>query len=661
MDYRSAKIYKSETEALEAREGSGYPSRWWLEEDCDKRCQGVIDMAKSLEQNSGERHQANLRHARLYENIELDSLGSSDFAVSVVMQAIRGRGLVRQNVVAACQDTLGAKIAKNKPRPSFLTSGGSWDKQQKARRLDKFARGMFYEMDIYEKSKEVFNDACTFGDGFLHFYQDEATGRLDCERVLPDELFVDDLDAFYGKPRTLLRRKYVQREVLCAMFPDKAGDLYAADNTTGAGVNRKNLTPIVEVWEAWHLPSSKKAKDGMHCISVDGVELLCEPWKLDCFPFVKFQYKKRTVGFWGKGVAETLTGIQLELNRTIMSVSEQLRRKGRGRIFLQHGSKVNPAQMTNGIADIVFYTGTPPVVDSSSAVSQDEMMHIERLYRMAFQEVGISELSVSAKKPSGLDAAVALREYSDIESERFSLVHQAWETFFMDCIKLCLKLIRYQVGNKGYLVKLPSKRYVIEMDWSEIAMEEDDYIIQIFPVSSLPQTPAARYQKVKEMMADGFIDKATAQRLLDYPDLESEQNLANAALDDADATISAILDEATPRVMPLEPFQNLELIVQRANAAYLFARHHDCPEDRLDMVRQLIEQATAKMQEIAMATAPMPMAGPPGSPASGPVPPGPAGMPGQGPATPLAPRIGGDLTINAAPPVAPAVPPTVAG
>lgn len=656
-DYRDAKNYASSSDA--ARSKSIYKllaPRWWKEEDPEERVNGLIDMANGLEANSAERQQANLRHARLFENVELDTLTGADYASALIRQALHGAGVVRLNVIAACIDTLGAKVAKNKPRPNFLTSGASWKMQRKARNLDKFMRGLFYETQVHQKSKEVFNDACVFGTGFLYVYQSDDK-RIDCERVMPGEVFVDDSDAMYGKPRTMMRKKRVQREVLMAMFPECEDAIYEADSSDDEdhGISKEARTPSIDVWEAWHLPSKKGAGDGKHCIAIDGKELLCEEWKLDCFPFVQLSFKKRVLGFWGKGVAESLVGIQVELNRLILSISEQLRRKGKGRVFVQFGSKVNPNHLTNAIGDIVYYTGNPPQVDNQNAVSQEEFAQIDRLYQKAFQEVGLSELSVAAKKPSGLDAAVALREYSDIESERFALVHQAWEQFFLDYASLCLGLISKQYGWKGYEIRMPSKRFVISVDWKDINLDEDSYLMQMFPTSSLPQYPAARYQKVKEMRQDGFISDAVAKRLLEFPDIEAEMNLGNAAIDDADAVISAIMDEPTPKLLPVEPYEDLQLIIERATAAYLFARHfEDIEPERLDMLRVLIDTAAA------MLIPPQP-AGMPGMPAD--MPGMPTDMPGMPPAGgPPMPNMAnvGNVNIEASPPVAPAAPPVVA-
>lgn len=662
MDYTQAKHYKSQKEAekalsdgkLEIRDSS----MWWspkFKDDEAGRLANAIDYAQRLKAQGVDREQANIRHARLYENVEVNSLTTPDYATNIVRQAVLGSGIMSLNVVQACVDTLAAKISKNKPRPDFQTTGASWKTQMKARKLNRWVQGFFYEVQAFENMKPVFVDAEVFGTGFLHIFPTEDN-RLDVERVMTGEMFVDDGDALTGRPRQLWRRKLVQRELLAGQFPEYVDEIDTASRTlTKEGSNGQMSELMVEVWEGWHLPSSKKAGDGLHVIVISGCMLQCEEWKVPYFPFVILRSKPRVVGFHGKGTAESLTGIQLELNRLMRSVSEQLRRKGKGRIFIERGSKVVPAHMTNGVADLVYYTGTQPHVDNSNVVSQEEFAQIDRLYARAFQEVGVSELSAAAKKPSGLDAGVALREFNDIESERFALKHQAWDNAFMDLVRVSIALIKTQYPEKlgsGYKVRLPSRRRAIEIDWKEVDLDEESYVMQMFPTSSLPQTPAARKQFVKELEADGMVSKTVAKRLLGFPDIEAEMDLGNAALDDVDATISAILDEPKPKLMPPEPYQNLELLLERTMANYLFVRHfEDIEPERLEMLRTLADM-TSKMLEPPPAP---PMPGPGAMPAGAPMPPAGPAMP---PPAPI-----GNVNISGPEvnmPVAPAVPPLVA-
>lgn len=242
--------------------------------------------------------------------------------------------------------------------------------------------------------------------------------------------------------------------------------------------------------------------------------------------------------------------------------------------------------------------------------------------KQAFQDIGVSQLSAAMQKPSGLDAQVAIREFTDIESERFSILSQSWDQNFLDISEIAIALISEDDGA-GYKVRLPNKRYIVDIDWKDIDLERDDFIMQMFPVSSLPAHPGEKYQKVKELMADGMIDTAEGRRLLDYPDLEDSENLANAAWEDAHCVIGYIVDDATPHFEPPDQYQNLEYLTTLAQATLLYAKHHKCEEKRLNMLRQMIDACSAMKlaAQAAAATPPMPASA--GGPAS-PMAPGPA-------------------------------------
>lgn len=637
-DYRDEKKYPGGRPDPKNQRRFDIPERWWEiapEKGEDPGVTGarvaslVCDAGTSLRTNSENRHQANIQHARLYENCDIDSLSGRDFADSLARQALAGAGMMSINVGATCVDTLAAKVTKNRPRPSFQCDGAAWTEQIKARNLDKWCRGYFYETKVYQEANQVFIDGCEFGTGFLQVFPKGKLKKLACERVLSDEMYVDDLDGYAGRPSQLLRHKLVQRDVLLRQWPHCEEEIRTcAKQSTldiSASGDPKLSDNMIDVWEAWHLPSVDKANDGRHVICINNCTLFDEKWKICKFPFVTYRFKKRTTGFWGKGVIETVQPIQVELNRTVRSISLQLKRKGKGRLYVPIGSKVNPNNLTNADGgDIVQYAGEKPSLEVVNAIAPEEFNYALQLRAQALQEVGLSEMATEAKKPAGLDAAVAIREMSDVESERFAKQHQAWDQFFLDYAELSIDLITEQYGWQAYEVLVPGRRDLLKVDWAKIDLKRDSYIMQMFPVSSLPQLPGARYAKVKEMMADGFIEKPVAQRLLEFPDIEAESNLGNAMIDDADATISHILDDDEPKLMQLEPYQNLDLIIQRANASYLYARHRGCPENRLRLLRQLIDSATATKALMLAPPVPPPM---PGVPSAGAPPPMPGGDP----------------------------------
>lgn len=636
-DYRTA--VESDPDKDDARpRGKAIPldqAGYWWRADKSKAHDAVNAAVTALRSDQRYRTAENLRHVRMYGNF--DSMGFGLREVTRSSTPTSHVNKIAWNVVAGCSDTLTAKIAKNKPRPLFQTEGGQWSLQRKAKLLDKFVQGVSYEMGLPQINQQCFLDACVVGTGSKKFYIDPATGRICCERVLVEELLVDDSDGYYGKPRQLFQTKAVAREIALDRFAyvdgkkspeagQRAAAILAARPAEMIRGKLRDFGDMIPVHEAWHLPSSDASDDGRHVICIEGLTLLDEPWEQQYFPFTFLRIFPRLIGFWGQGVAERLMGIQLEINRLLRSVSEQLQRKGRGRIFLPIGSKVVASHMTNGIGDIVYFSGQqPPIVDASNAVAPEEFQQLMRLRESAYEEVGVSEMNATAQKPAGLDSQPSLREYNDINTERFALIGQAYEQVCgVDDARIIVDMTREWVEEhkgRGYSVQVPGKRFIDKIDWSEAGLDNEKFYVKTYPVSSLPNTPAAKRQEVQELLDQGFIsDKAEALRLMDMPDLENMRSLATAALDDVDGSIDNILDEKVTESKGYrspEKTQNLQLIISRGTAAYLYARRDGCPEGPLALLMTFIDQAAAliaqaKQEEMAAQAAAMPPPGPPG-------------------------------------------------
>jgi len=58
-----------------------------------------------------------------------------------------------------------------------------------------------------------------------------------------------------------------------------------------------------------------------------------------------------------------------------------------------------------------------------------------------------------------------------------------------------------------------------QIDWSEIDLKEEEYVMQCFPASALPDQPGARIESIRDLMQMGMIQPDEAQDLLDYPRL----------------------------------------------------------------------------------------------------------------------------------------------
>lgn len=583
---------------------------WWDKDRADM-ASSVFAVVNSIEQQQSYRYTQNLKYARLYSNYEMLGLGAGKYAVPSSDTFIKNR--VTLNVIKSSIDTLSSKIAKNKPKITFLTSEGDWSEQQKAKKLTKYMLGTFKKIDAYKKAQLMFRDACVWGMGALKIYADEEQGEIKLDRILPTEIVVDDNEGVYGYPRQLHQTRYMFKDVLIEMFPDHKIAIEAA-RTENFGYGQKSMgSEMVRVVESWHIPSGPGAQDGRHAISIENQTLWSEDYKKNYFPFVFFRWSERLLGFYGQGVAEELVGIQLEINKLLKNIQKAQHLMAVPRVFIENGSAVNTAHYNNEVGSIIKYTGARPSQEVGQAMSAEVYNHLENLYQKAFEIVGISQLSAASRKPSGLDSGVALREFQDIESERFMLVGQRYENVFMDMARIVIDLSRdmYSEKEKNIKVKTKIDAFVQEIAWSDVDMPDDRYTMDMYPTNLLPNTPAGRLQTVQELVQAGLIDQKQALSLLDFPDLEKVLTLKNAAIDNINKILDKIVDDkqyTTP-----EPYMDLELAIKLAQQHYLKAKNKDADRETLDLLRQFIDQATQLLQR-AQAPTPPPMPGEGGQP-----------------------------------------------
>lgn len=564
--------------------------RWWTLDTGVH--ESVFESAKGIENLNSERKHENLINARLYSNKEFLQLSPNP--KTNIIRSFVDSGRLTFNIIKSCVDTACNKISQNKPRPSFITSGGDYKLKNKAQQLSKFIEGLFDSEGVYQLSQTVFRDSLIFNSGIIKVFNDGESVKF--ERVMNDELLLDDIDAYYGKPRQIHQRRFVSKDVLIDKFPKFKDLINAAESSFGedSAVN----PDMVVVIESWHLKSGSKARDGKRVISISNTVLLEEKYDRDEFPFVFLNWDEPLVGFWGNGLVSELIGIQVEINKILRNIQVAQAVCSTPRVFVENGASINGAALKGdpkGLS-IVRYTGNPPTFQTPSAMPSEVYSHLERLSNKAYEITGISQLSASAKKPSGIDSAVALREYEDIQSERFQLVGKRYERFFIQLAKLAvLEAKELKESNPNFNVKVNVKGGLEFIKWSEVELDEDKYILKCYPTSILPSSPAGRLQTVQELMQDGFIAKEQALALLDFPDLERSMSLDTSAYDDAMRSVEMIV--AGEGYDTPEPYQNLGLCVVIAQSMYLKAKNNKVPEDRLELLRRYMDECERLIKE----------------------------------------------------------------
>lgn len=606
---------------------------WWSD---DKPASKLTALAEQLEKRQAARRAQLIHQLRLYGDKNIAGYRPASYARQPLRQDwawLEQGSRLSLNVVRSCVDSATSQLVQNVPRPTWSTSGGDWSLIKKAKQKTKFADGLFYDGEYYKARRRGIKAMCLFGTGAAKILK--RHGKVKYEPTFIGELLVDDMDGVNQAPRQMIQNKVYDREVLKALYPKGAKKIQAEGNADPEYFGRDPLCDQVLVREAWHLPSAPDEKDGRHIIAINSETLFSEPWTDEHFPFVFWRWSDELLGFWGTGLGHELAGIQFEINQLLLMIQQNMYLGGNIKFFLEKGAQIAKSQISNSLrGTIIEYTGTPPVYHVHDVVSAQILEHLRYLVEAAYNITGISQLAAQAQKPAGLNSGRSLLVYANQQSQRFMTVAQNDEDATLDAARIGIEAARqlYEAGE-GYTVKYRrSRNWIEEIDIEDVIGDEDEFMLQCFPTSMLPRTPAGKLAMVEQMMAMGLeTDVGKLKKLLDFPDLDAETDLDSAPYDIVDERIEMILDEG--KLVGPHPYMNLVIARQRAQLAYLRAEQRGADPDRLDMLGQFIEMISdveAKQAAATPAPAPPPLPGalPPGQPpVAGGAPPVPPAVP----------------------------------
>lgn len=598
-------------------------STWWAIKNSDEAAEAAINLAKNLISADMNRRMNYIQFDRLYDNRPYDITSSG-----IINTSIKGYGVSDEdqieglvyNAIKSIIDTLVANIAKNKPLPKFLTTDGDFSEQRRAKLLTRFIEAQFNHLDVHKFGYLALRDACIYGTGVLKVSRDED--RLLIERIRPSELFVPAAEAWYGTPRQIHHRYYVQPSVLVELFPKEEDAIFeAAGKSLDASGFHVLDNPAaeyenpVEVIESWHLPSRKGAKDGRHMISIVGASLLDEDWAHQTFPFSIIHHDHPVQGFWGQGITEAFRPMQAMLNENVQLIAQSIRLTARPIVLTKAGSNiVNREKMfDNAIGKVYEVSGMEDLkVVAVGAVPEVAVAQRNEIFDKMFALSGVSKLMSQGVKPSGLDAAVAMREFMDIQGDRSAVLQQSYEKLFLDLAENLIRLAR-EASEEGYDidVKVNDKNSFRKIKWSEVDIDDARLNLDLMPASSLPRTPAGRLQFVQELLNSQMMTPEEGLRALGFPDVEAINSVKNASVEDINRTLEKLL--AGEEYEAPEPMQNLEQGIKIFQGSWLKYRDSLSKTEDGSMILEKLQMWIADANAMLEAAAPPPEAMPPPS------------------------------------------------
>ena len=108
-----------------------------------------------------------------------------------------------ENVIREIVTTLYNKFAKNKPVPTVITLGGTYQDQEEAQEREGWTRGVFQEDKVYALLAQAQFNSMIFCDGFIGVRDDYDRGRPVSFQIAPYEIHLDPPEGCNGSPRTI--------------------------------------------------------------------------------------------------------------------------------------------------------------------------------------------------------------------------------------------------------------------------------------------------------------------------------------------------------------------------------------------------------------------------------------------------------------------------
>lgn len=586
--------------------------QWWFAKNDHDICEQTISTANYLQKTQQYRIKGASIFSRIYSGKGLMNYALNSKTLDTSNQLPVRRPTL--NVTQSCIDTLVSRLTQSKPRPVFLTENGNYKERNLSKSLNQFVVGELYRCKGYEKGEMILRDSCQFGDGFIKIF--EKNKKVALERTLATELFADKDDSWYGNPRQLFQFKLCDRNVLSGMFPEAKMNISKANKAyvDGSGESSETVSDQVIVIEAWHLPSFEGADDGRHVIVCSDGVVLNEEWKKDFFPFVKISYNPHAVGWFSQGLVELLMGIQLGIDKLLGQISESIHIMGVPMVFIDEMSKIVESHLNNRTGNVVKFRGTPPIFQNPQSNALELYEHLKWLIQSAYQQSGISALAATSQKPAGLNSGEAIRNYDDLQSDRFASLAKRYDALYVDLAYQIIDVAKDIAERDGsYSTVYPNKDGTREVDLPKAAILKDSYVIQCYDESSLPRDPAGRYARLSEMLASGEISLQEFRRLSGFPDLEQSDKLANALEERILKTLDDIVEsgkEPEADAFMLDPTDLATTLAVNYVNVYAIAK---LEEKKMQMIRDFIVQIqTLKAQAAPPPVMQMPEAGAPG-------------------------------------------------
>ena len=494
----------------------------------------IISNINTLESRYGAYKSKCLRNLRLFTYSSTTTLDISESEVVGFYQ--RGTfstsddttSAIQENVIASCIETLCSKIASQKVRPFFNTVNGTFKEMQIAKQAQIFFDMLYEENNVNEIITDAFRNACVFDKGIVKISDDGITNRL------PWNVFFDPREVTYN-----------QITYVAEKLPKTPGRIL--ELKYGIKADRNLDYTVYEYYDVME-----------HIKAVYVQELnkvVTHEYKPNIIPYLEIHYTNPVKGDTSQSVVDQLYGIQTQIDELLAVMKDSIAVNPGMTLLVPRSSNIKTNMLSNRTGQIIQYdpipgqTTSPVTYATNDIISPQFVQLLDKLKNDAYEIVGISQLSATSQKPSGLNSGVALNTMEDIESSRFETQLNSVVRLYVDVAKACLDIFPPENDI------LPDDLNRANIKWADIVEARNNMKIQFSAAESLSKDPSEKLKQLVALSQAGVIPQSHIATLMELPDLQSGYNLANNAFNSVytfidNVLVSGILPDKIPVYLP---------------------------------------------------------------------------------------------------------------
>lgn len=596
----------------------------------EEAAERLIALANCNKSHQETRRQVAAKYASLYEGLHISGLapyGYSTDARHYFKSETGDKIPIIRNACHSIIDTFVSKIAAlETPKPSMMTSHGSWGERRIAKKLELLVEAEFYEpQGRFATLEELWIHAVRIAAA--------ATGSVAVKVcVYPNEgkvsheihdtltMFFDFGELTYGELLTVGEITWFDVERLCDIFPGAANEARIRksvekppDEFQPPAGTTSYVTEMVALYEGWR--GSHAGKPGKYCAAVKDGPLDFRDYDYPRPPFVWLVIDPHLYGILGHPLTHQVYESVKRDNLILQKVDRGVSKAIRNVTIVDKMKMQDPTALDVTEDDLVLDMSDPTAIQQFSAQGfhSSHLDVAERHWLDAHNVSGVPEMHTASKAQPGITAAIADRQVAARLNERFAAVQRRYvQAVAVDDTKLIIQALR-EVREQGKFTRLwPGKKFLEEVSSDVLDLDDNKYKIRPAATSGRSNSPEGRLQLAFELRQMGILSDdgfAAVQTGYDVPEELDDRDTQREWLENEINRWLYASDEEVDRPDfyrgPLK-YMDLPAAIKRIVDGLLEAQMEELEDDRLEFFLLFLSDIDAALQQQAAAGQPSP-------------------------------------------------------